>query len=92
MREKEIEKYLKRKVEALGGMCIKFTSPSMAGVPDRIVVCKGRVVFIEMKNEEGRLSKIQKERMKQLLDCGAMVDILHSKDDVDFFMRWLDGI
>lgn len=37
MLEKDIEKALVKKVKALGGLCIKFTSPSMMGIPDRIV-------------------------------------------------------
>lgn len=38
MREKEIEAKLKKEVEKVGGLALKFISPGVAGVPDRIVL------------------------------------------------------
>jgi len=38
MREKEIEQKLVRAVKAAGGICPKWVSPGMDGVPDRIVL------------------------------------------------------
>ena len=38
MIENDIEKYLVRRVKQMGGLALKFVSPSMAGVPDRIVI------------------------------------------------------
>ena len=35
MIEKDIEKYLVRQVKQMGGLALKFVSPSMAGVPVR---------------------------------------------------------
>ncbi|MDV6239876.1 VRR-NUC domain-containing protein, partial [Trueperella bernardiae] len=38
MNEHAIEQHLKKAVEAIGGLCWKFTSPGTAGVPDRICI------------------------------------------------------
>ena len=49
MLEKEVERYLCKQVKnRLGGMALKFVSPGMSGVPDRIILLPGaRVCFVE---------------------------------------------
>ena len=50
MDEKTIENKLKKAVVKRGGLCVKFVSPSFAGVPDRIVLLPGgQVAFVETK-------------------------------------------
>ena len=46
--EAVVERHLRRRVEAAGGWCLKFVS-TRAGVPDRIVVLNGHVLFVELK-------------------------------------------
>ena len=56
MREAALEQRIKKITEKHGGLCWKFTSPSMTGVPDRICLFPGgHVVFVELKRP-GRLS------------------------------------
>ena len=38
IRESEIERHLAVSVKKLGGMAVKFVSPGLDGVPDRIVL------------------------------------------------------
>ena len=38
VRENEVEAYLRRQVEKLGGLCIKIPADYMRGIPDRIVL------------------------------------------------------
>lgn len=61
--EKDIEKKLRQKVEALGGFCLKWDCPGWSGVPDRIVLLPGaRLHFVELKRPKGgRLSKLQEK-------------------------------
>ena len=48
--EKRVEEALSRAVKRLGGMEVKFVSPGLDGVPDRIVLLPGgKVAFVEMK-------------------------------------------
>lgn len=61
MTEKQLEQKLIRAVKVTGGLCLKFTSPGTAGVPDRIIILpNGNVGFVEVKKPgAGRLSKLQ---------------------------------
>lgn len=89
MHEKTIEAYLRKRVKAVGGLCIKFTSPSLIGVPDRIVVMPGgKVHFVELKSGRGRgvISTVQERRHRELRALGCEVYVLDSIDAVDYFM------
>ncbi|WP_163195255.1 VRR-NUC domain-containing protein [Clostridium thermarum] len=88
MKESKIEKALKNKVEEMGGMALKFVSPGMAGVPDRIVLIpKGRVVFIELKAPGKKLRPLQLKRKLQLELLGFKVYIIDSLQGIDGFVR-----
>ena len=46
MRESEIERRLAVSVKRLGGMAVKFVSPGLDGVPDRMFCCReGRLLL-----------------------------------------------
>lgn len=87
--EREIESYLNENVKKRGGRSYKFMSPGNSGVPDRIVIFPGgRVVFVELKTETGRLSALQVAQIRRLERLGADVRVLYGLDDVKEF---LDG-
>lgn len=90
MRESEVERYLRESVEAEGGLCIKFTSPSHRGVPDRIVIHPMiGTVFVELKAPGEKPRKQQVIRHKQIRDAGGRVHIIDSKSSVDTFILLL---
>ena len=92
MLEKDIEKALVKKVKALGGLCIKFTSPSMMGIPDRIVLLpKGKLGFVELKRPGGKARPIQVKRIKDLKKLGFKVFILDEKENIDEIIRAIGG-
>lgn len=64
--EKEIENYLVRKIRNFAGRSYKFTSPTAAGVPDRIVLLNDCVFFVEVKRPDGELTHRQVERLIEL--------------------------
>lgn len=70
--EKEIESKLREMVERRGGMCLKWTCPGWAGVPDRIVLLpRGRIVFVELKRPKGgKVSSRQEWWSKKLQALG----------------------
>jgi hypothetical protein len=78
MNEHTIEQHLRAAVDAMGGLCWKFTSPGTAGVPDRICIYAGRVIFVELK-APGRVPRpIQHRRIQQLRDHGVDVHVVDS--------------
>lgn len=88
MRESVIEKYLVKRCKEEGWLCYKFSSPAQRGVPDRIVCMpRGTVVFVEVKQENGVLSKLQEVCHEELLKLGQFVTVVWSKEDVDHFIK-----
>lgn len=81
--EKDVEAYLKRKVTAQGGLCMKFVSPGLSGVPDRIVVLNGQIVFVEMKKPGGRPRPLQVRVINLLRNQGCQVEVIDTKEQVE---------
>ncbi len=83
MTEAAIEAKLVRMVRQRGGLCYKFVSPNQPGVPDRIIITPtGRVVFVELKTEIGRLAKIQKWQIGEMQKRNADVRVVKGLDQV----------
>ena len=92
MREKDVEAYLKKRVEEIGGMCLKWTSPGHSGVPDRIVMIAGKCArFVEVKAPGKRPTKMQERMHKRLITVGQHVAIVDSKEAVDEYIGELTG-
>lgn len=72
-------------------MYLKFTS-GITGVPDRILVMDGKIVFIELKAVTGRLSERQKLVIRQLRKHGAIVYVPYSTDDLDKLFEELSSL
>lgn len=88
MLENEIEKALVDKVKLHGGLCLKFTSPSMTGIPDRIIFLpKGKIGFVETKRPGGEVRPIQKKRIRQFKNLAFKVYILDDKNQIDEIIK-----
>lgn len=84
MLEKNIEVELSGSVKKKKGLCLKFTSPSMRGIPDRIILLpKGKVGFVEVKRPGQRPRPIQVKRIKQLRELGFKVFVLDGKEQIE---------
>lgn len=73
--EIESEKYLERKlvnaIKAKGGMCIKLLSTHFTGLPDRLCLLPGGIVFFaEIKTTGQKPTKIQTNVAKRLTGLG----------------------
>lgn len=80
--EKDIERKLVARVQALGGMCIKQTSP--AHMPDRMVIGPGGFVeYVELKAPKGTVRKGQKELHKRLRALGFRVTVARDDDGIN---------
>lgn len=95
MLEREIESFLVRNVKAMGGTAYKFVSPGNTGVPDRMVVLPGgKIVFVELKSETGRLSALQKRQVEGLKKLDCDVRVLYGIEQVKEFLKEVraDGV
>ena len=87
MLEKTIEEKIGDAVKAGGGLYYKFVSPGNAGVPDRIAVFPGgRVVFIELKSETGRLRMTQHVQIQRLASRGCEVHVIQGMEEAEKFI------
>jgi hypothetical protein len=76
----------------MGGLALKFVSPSMAGVPDRIVLLpNARIAFVELKAPGKKMRPLQIKRKKQLEALGFEVYCIDSFKSVDDFIRGVMG-
>jgi hypothetical protein len=84
MRESAIEQKLKKAVEVSGGRCIKFSSPGMSGVPDRICLFPGgRVLFVETKAPGKTPRPLQEKRHRELRKLGFKVIVIDSEEQIN---------
>jgi hypothetical protein len=86
--EKDIEKYLIKRMKQLSAHCYKWQS-SVTGVPDRIVFLNGKIHLVELKTKTGKLSERQKVMFRDLQRHGFPVAVLHGADEVDAFLSAL---
>ena len=77
MREKVIEQKLVQAVKKVGGLAIKFTSPGLSGMPDRLVILpESHVAFVEVKAPGLKPRPLQIRRHELLRRLGCKVYVL----------------
>ena len=83
MREKIIEQKLRTAVKAVGGVAVKFVSPGMDGVPDRLALLPGgRMAFVEVKAPGKKPRPIQEARHRMLRRLGFQVYVLDDEKQI----------
>lgn len=83
MLERQLEQQLVSQARVAGALALKWVSPSLAGVPDRIVIIPdGRVVFVELKAPGKKPTPLQQRTIERLRRVGADVRIIDSKESV----------
>ena len=87
MREAELEDILVTEIRKSGGRTYKWISPGNSGVPDRIVLLPaGKIIFIELKADTGKLSAQQKIQINRIQSLGQDVRVVKGiRGLVDFF-------
>ena len=94
MLEKVIEHKLVATVRKAGGLCPKFVSPGMDGMPDRIVLMPGgKIAFVEVKAPGKEPRPLQLRCHDLLRALGFPVYVISELDDVPFLMtvmKYLD--
>ena len=88
--EARVEKYLHTRVTQLGGTTRKWTSPGRDGVPDRICILPGNIVFfVEVKTEGGKLTMRQTREHGELKRFNCEVYTVYGSNGVDQLIQIL---
>ena len=88
--EKSIERYLFERVREMGGECLKYSNPNMAGYPDRVALLPGGMtVWVELKSRGARPRALQEVRISRLRELGHRVHVIDSKEGVDLMLGQL---
>lgn len=83
MRENVIERQLAMAVKKMGGMAVKFVSPGLDGVPDRIVLLPNKkMAFVELKAPGKKLRPLQEKRRRQLEALGFPVYMIDGAEQI----------
>ena len=84
--EKNVEDYLKAKVEDAGGMYIKIPAVYASGIPDRLILMPGgKAAFAELKRPQGgRLSPLQRDYwLPKLASLGFIAQRVKNYEEAD---------
>lgn len=88
MRESQIEERMGRMIKKRGGLYYKFVSPGNPGVPDRLIILPGgKVVFVELKAEDGKLSSLQRYQIDRMRAQGADVRKVRGWEEAKAFVE-----
>ena len=83
MKEKDLERKLVKAVRDSGGLALKFISPNLNGVPDRLLLfMEGKMAFAEVKAPGEKPRPLQVHRMEQLRTLGFRVYVVDSKEAI----------
>lgn len=88
-RENKLEVYFTRRARQAGMMTFKFTSPGHAGVPDRILIADGHILFVELKAPGQNPRRLQIETVRRMRLHGAYCYCISTKEQADRLIDWL---
>lgn len=83
VRERAVERYLIDRCRTTRILCLKFVSPGVDGVPDRVLIAPARTLFAEVKRPGGRLRPLQRAVVARMRRHGADVRVIDSFETVD---------
>ena len=89
MRESKIEKALTEGAERLGAVVRKLKWIGRDGAPDRVVMFRGRTVWVELKRPGEVPRPIQENEHRLMRRAGQDVRVIDTLDGVDEFLREL---
>lgn len=83
-KESVVELELVRRVQELGGLCVKMQALGRRGFPDRLVALPGgSVALAELKRPRGGVLSIhQKQYRDKLTALGVVVEVVADSEDI----------
>ena len=92
MQEKYIENKLVKAVKEMEGIALKFVSPGLDGMPDRLVLLPmGRTAFVEVKSPGKKPRPLQLARHELLRKLGFKVFVLDDATDIEKILKEIGG-
>ena len=86
-RERDVEARLSKLAERAGGRAYKFVSPGCDGVPDRLVILPGGVMFfVELKAPGRKPRLLQEKRGEEIAGLGIPAFWVDSKEEAESLM------
>jgi Holliday junction resolvase len=79
MKEQQIQAKRIKQLEADGYYVLKLIKTNKNGIPDLIAIKEGDILFSEIKTTNGKLSEIQKYRMKELESYGFKTELYNGE-------------
>jgi Holliday junction resolvase len=64
--EAAIQRQIIKALEVAGWTCVKLIQTNLNGMPDLMCLRGGMTMFVEVKSETGKASKLQLHRIQQL--------------------------
>lgn len=89
IRESLVENWFRKACNVNNFLCWKFTSPSLNGVPDRIVLMpNAKIAFVELKAPGKKPTKLQAHCHSILRKLGFPVFVIDGKEGIEKFITW----
>ena len=91
-KEGKIENYLRDQVIKRKGKAYKLESSGNNGMPDRLVLLPGGLIFfIEVKAPTEKLRKLQEVQINRINSLGQKALMLDTKRKIDQFFKEIGG-
>jgi hypothetical protein len=89
--EKTLEKRLSREIKKLGGWSIKMLSTHIRGLPDRLCLLPGGILFFaEIKTTKKEPSPIQRLIHRKLRKLGFRVEVIDTSAQIASILKDYD--
>lgn len=79
MKEQQIQAKRIKQLEADGYYVLKLIRVNKTGIPDILAIKENEVLFSEVKTPNGKLSEIQKYRIKELESYGFKTEVYNGE-------------
>ena len=82
MTEAQIQKKIIDHYQNAGFLVVKLMKTNTNGIPDLMVLKNGICKFVEVKTPRGKISQLQKYRIKQLREQGFDAVVMDGVDSI----------
>ena len=87
MRESALEAKIVKYCRENGILTYKFSSPSHRGVPDRVMMKDGKVMFMEVKAPGKRLTALQLHEIEKIQKSGVVAGCVDDFSVAVFYLE-----